>query len=173
MPRSKIYVLVHDGTRFFGCSSSAGVTIPNHTMWNPVRPRPKTHWALALLKYVTYDLFDFSAEYEKAVTGVFGLPKNCLFAVVAVTAEFMDHVVDSCKAVRLWHRHNTPYDHPYAWRAVAIDVPKESLDVATHFALEAYRARASRPEASEAHRGLPLATGRPAEDNAGEAHSDL
>ncbi len=144
MPSSKIYVLVHDGTRFFGCPSTSGLTVPNHSMWNPLKPRPKTHWARALLRYVTYELFDFGSEYERAVSGVFGLPKSSLFAVFTVPPDFLDRVVETCRTIRLWHRHNTPYDHPHAWKAIALDAPKELLDLSTHFALEAYRSRKAR-----------------------------
>lgn len=160
--RSKLYVLVHDGGRFLATSGSSGFVIPNHTMWPVMKPRPRIHWARRLLRHVTYDLFEFEDLYEVCLKGIFGIPKNSIFAVFEVVPEFLDQVVSTCRTVRLWHQHHGPYECPWAWKAAPITVPKEQLDLVTHFALEALRSGAvgrSGPseEVSEAEAGAAQA----------------
>lgn len=104
-----------------------------------MKPKPRIHWARRLLRHVTYDLYEFEDLYETNLKGVFGIPKNSIFAVFEVAPDFLDTVVATCRTIRLWHQHHGPFECPWAWKAVPLTMPKEQLDLVAHFAVEALR----------------------------------
>lgn len=121
--RSHLYVMVTDMQKVLVLDGPKGLALPNYSHWPAMKPRPRNSWAWALLKHVTYGLFDLERNGRPGtclrIVGQHQLPPQVSLVRIVLEAGHLDQLVKQCKRVRLWMKHYGGYpEAPWKLRLV-------------------------------------------------------
>jgi hypothetical protein len=141
----KLYILITDGQHFLGLVQASGTTLPNHSLWPVTKPIVKHHWPCALVKHVTYGLFDIKDKYTWS-DRPFGLAADTSFVVVQTDFVDLEDIVQTHDKIFKWHKHNASFTCPWRLKLYSLqDVSLYAFDLPSAHCIKAYQGGRTKP----------------------------
>ena len=102
----KHYALLTDGLRVLMLKDSS-LELPNtEKHWPILKKRPQNAWTSALLKHITYGLFEPSEAKLEKPSRPFGFAVGQTLIIFTVSADYLDKLFYQTHAVKQWARYH-------------------------------------------------------------------